>query len=90
MTSGRSFWTATVNQVTGATSHLVPSSDGFASVATPVALRIVHDDAGYLLLRLDDSGECVADTWHSTFDEALAQAEFEYQVPRDAWTRKQD
>lgn len=34
----------------------------------------------YYVLRLDDSGKCIADTAHASQSEAVAQVEFEYEL----------
>jgi|GEM_PF-3140661 len=34
----------------------------------------------HFLLRLDQGGRCVADTCHLTMEEALGQAQFEYEL----------
>ena len=85
------FWTASVNRVTGGTLHTVAGSNGPEVIPPPNSLRIEPPEKegdGYLLLRLDPSGTCLADTWHATLEEAQAQAEFEYEVAPDAWAEK--
>ena len=81
-------WTATVRRATGATAHYQAGSDGVSVLPVPKALRIIQEAAGFFLLRLDENGVCIADTWHSTLDEAKAQARFEYDVGSDDWTQQ--
>jgi len=50
------------------------------------ALAIVGGShSGYFLLYLDGEGDSVADTWHETIEDALEQAEFEYEGITAKW-----
>ena len=85
------FWTASVNRATGRTLHTVAGPGGPEAIPDPSSLKIEPPEKegdGYLLLRLDASGTCLADTWHATLEEAKTQAEFEYEVAPSAWTEK--
>jgi hypothetical protein len=42
-------------------------------------------DAGFMLFRLDDNGECVSDTWHATLEEAKRQARAEFKIEESDW-----
>lgn len=75
---------------TGATKHSYGDLvDGEIVAGEPVgafaALAIQGDDAGYFLLYLDADGSPVTDTWHETLDDALEQAEFEYEGITAKW-----
>jgi hypothetical protein len=70
--------------VTGATRHLIAGAHGPAEVPPAVRVEIV-EDGGVWLLRFDQGGACVADTWHATVEEAQAQARFEYAISDDEW-----
>ncbi len=48
-------------------------------------VEIEHSSSGWLLLRYDDHGDCVGDTWHSTVEEAKRQAQFEFDIQIDDW-----
>jgi hypothetical protein len=58
---------------------------GGEPMAAPAALEIVERDSAYYLLYLDDTGEEMTDTWHSSLDDAKRQAEFEFSVRPDEW-----
>ncbi len=78
-------WRATVRQVTGATHHVLATRGGEVEIPPARSVEIVQEDNGYLLLRLNDRGDCLADTWHATLDEAKAQAAFEFDIREEDW-----
>jgi len=59
----------------------------------PAELRIVQEDvprngishSGFYLLYLDDNNAEMTDTWHETLEDAMAQAEWEFQVQPEEW-----
>ncbi|WP_267116573.1 hypothetical protein [Xanthomonas sacchari] len=51
----------------------------------PVSLTIVEDDGGFFLLRIDEKGNCISDTWHIDLDDAKSQASFEFSVKDADW-----
>ena len=59
---------------------------GVAPLPDPVALRILADGAGYSMMRLDKAGTSIAHTWHSTLDEAKAEAARAFGVAAGDWT----
>jgi hypothetical protein len=76
--------TAMVNDAvrpTGATTHTGP--DGV--VPTASALAIVMGEAGVYLFYCDREWQVLADTWHSSVNNAKAQAEFEYEGISTQW-----
>ncbi len=80
---------ATVRAVTGSTTHLQgvrPASDlEVTPVPDPKTVEVVEQEGAVYLLRLDDRGECIADTWHETVEEAKAQASFEFGIEDGDW-----
>lgn len=56
-------------------------------VSPATSLRIVQfdTDPGYYLIHLDNEGREVADTYHDTIDDAIAQAEWEFGLLRREW-----
>ena len=70
--------------------HLEISSEGQVQrIDFPALLQIEPQSNGsFLLLRLDLSGGCLADTWHENLASAMAQAEFEYGTLRTDWRSK--
>lgn len=48
-------------------------------------LEIVEGDSGFYLYHYTANGECISDTWHSSVNEAMAQAEFEFQIKEIDW-----
>ncbi|HKY21475.1 MAG TPA: hypothetical protein VJM31_09670 [Vicinamibacterales bacterium] len=80
---------ATVQKVTGNTTHLLGVQLAGDLEVTPVpdpkTVEVVEEEGAVYLLRLDDRGECVADTWHDTVDAAKTQANFEYGIEDGDW-----
>lgn len=80
---------ATVRGVTGKTTHLhgVPSAGTIelTKVPDPRVVEVVEQDGAFYLLRLDDEGRCIADTWHESIDGAKAQARFEFGIEEGDW-----
>jgi hypothetical protein len=80
---------ARVRTVTGKTRHLqgVPTTDGveIVELPDPVAVELVEEDGAFFLLCLDEDGQCIADTWHATAEEAKAQASFEFGIEEADW-----
>ncbi len=72
---------ADVRTVTGRTIHRLGTKvpDGTLDgeiLHDPIAVEIVEEDDAFYLLRLNANGECIADTWHQTLEEAKAQGLF--------------
>lgn len=44
-----------------------------------------EEEPGYYLLYLDEEGQEMTDTYHDSFEEALAQAQFEFGVVLQDW-----
>ncbi len=51
----------------------------------PAYLEIVQDDRLYFLFRMDRESNCIADTCHTSLDEAKSQADFEYELSPEGW-----
>ena len=75
---------AVVREVTGNTRHLWHGAEA-SPFPDPIAVEIVEEEGAFFLFRLDESGECIADTWHETVEAAKAQAEFEYKIKNGDW-----
>lgn len=80
---------AAVRNVTGKTTHLQGESTSggidVTRVPNPMSVELVEQDGAFYLLRLDDNGQCIADTWHETIEAAKTQAKFEYGIEDDEW-----
>jgi hypothetical protein len=81
---------ATVRRVTGKTMHrlgvLVAGEIKATPVPDPIAFEVVVEEDGTIfLLRFDDEGQCIADTWHETVEVAKAQANFEFGIEEGDW-----
>ena len=52
------------------------------------ALRIFRyrDEEGFYLLSVNDDGDEVTDTWHQSLEDAVHQAEFEFDLKARDWT----
>lgn len=68
---------------TGRTRHAFRNVD----VGPSTALRIVQydEDPGFYLIHSDANGREIADTYHETIDDAMAQAEWEFGIRPEEW-----
>jgi hypothetical protein len=56
------------------------------SVAAQIAwVEIEPADGAHYLLYFNTSGECLADTWHESAEQAKAQARFEFEIEESDW-----
>ena len=83
-------WRAKVVEATGASRHFAATVVDGQPVATfelptPDFVEISAEGSGYFLFRLDSSGQCIADTWHQTLDEAKQAALEEYRIQLGDW-----
>ena len=69
---------------TGKTRH----TNGIEELPHPTVLKMVQytNDAGFYLIRFDSNGKEITDTFHKSTEDAMAQAEFEYQVKQGEWS----
>jgi hypothetical protein len=67
----------------GRTRHIVMGTE----LPAPAALEVAKypDDPGYYLFYLDDLGCQMSDTYHSSLEEALDQAKWEFGVDLQDW-----
>lgn len=76
--------TAVVNEVvrpTGGTIHRGPEG----VIPSASALAIVMGETGVFLFYCDREWQVLADTWHSSVNDAKVQAEFEYDGISNVW-----
>lgn len=80
---------AIVQNITGKTVHLkgerVAEGVSVSTLSAPTSVEVVEQDGAFYLLRLDDDGKCIADTWHESVEAAKAQANFEYGILEEDW-----
>ena len=70
----------------GRTKHTLvsgPAQREFSPFTSLVIARF-REDSGYCLLHLCENGQGT-DTWHMTLDDALHQAEYEFDVKPEEW-----
>jgi hypothetical protein len=60
---------------------------GLPSVADWVEISV--EEGGVYLFHYDSVGDCFADTWHRTIEEAKEQAEFELNIKPGDWSEVQ-
>lgn len=76
---------ASVRETTGSTRHLVHGRES-ENIASDVAwIEIKLGDGGFYLLYCTATGECLADTWHPSLDEAKRQASVELEIEEADW-----
>jgi len=84
---------APVRKLTGRTTHLhgefASGKFEVTSAAIAKSVEIIEQDGAIYLLRIDEHGECTADTWHETVDAAKTQARFEFGIENDDWEEAQ-
>jgi len=70
----------------GRTKHTLCDEHGSREFPPFVSLVIARypGDSGYYLLHLCENGQGT-DTWHQSLDEALHQAEYEFEVKHEDW-----
>lgn len=83
-------WRAAVAGAIGNTRHDIGTLDAGqpthpAKLPIPTWVEIHAEDGAFYLFRLDAQGNCVADTWHPTLEEAMEQAAFEYGIGPVDW-----
>ena len=61
---------------TGATKHIVGGQE--ATGFQGLAIATYEGQGGFYLFYCDDHWQVVTDTWHQTYEDALAQAAFEF------------
>jgi len=81
---------ADVKQVTGRTKHSLGSIiEGvpvpIEAIPQPAWVEIESDPEGFFLLRFNQEGECLADTWHESLEAAKKQAQFEFCIVEKDW-----
>jgi hypothetical protein len=80
---------AKIRNVTGNATHLqgvrMANAVEVTELPSPVLVELIPQDGAFYLLRLDEIGQCIADTWHATAEEAKAQARFEFGVEESDW-----
>jgi hypothetical protein len=82
---------AVVRHDTGKVKHwLGKIEDGEVRKGAPIAgissLEIVERNGSFFLLRMNAEDECLTDSWHQTKQEAILQAEFEFDVRPEDWS----
>jgi hypothetical protein len=70
---------------TGACQHVVAGS--LRGPASGLAICQNERDGSYYLFGCDAAWHPVTDTWHETLEEALEQAELEYEGVGQTWSR---
>ena len=87
--------TATIARTKGTTAHLVGHVDSEGAlvvnkeIVSPCSLSIVSEGGAIYLWRLNEVGECLSDTWHTTIEDAKSQAEFEFEIGEVGWRENQ-
>ena len=73
---------------TGACKQIVPGQ----TMGKMAGLAICQYDGetAYYLFGCDSEWNTVTDTWHETLEDAIDQAEFEYEGSKSTWTEKQE
>jgi len=81
---------ARVRRATGATRHYRAHIEGGEvqkgeELPVPAWVEITPDAGAFLLLYLDERGDCLTDTWHQTLEQAKAQARHEFGIEEEEW-----
>jgi len=81
---------ARVRSVTDAAKHYVGQVDEHGAITkrelpAPAYVEIVQRPEGFYLLRFNDAGGILSDTWHPSLDDAKEQAVFEFTIADEDW-----
>ena len=70
-------------KATGKTTHIV----GGEEIQQPISLQIATygNAPGFYLFYLNGNNEIITDTWHETVEDAIEQAEWEFEIDRAKW-----
>lgn len=80
---------AGVRRVTGHTRHSALGDGGLRPLRAAAWVRVVSDGSGaYLLVRFDQAGHCITDTWHESVARAKRQAFVEYEIEDADWVEE--
>lgn len=73
---------------TGATRHFV--AEVLRGPAAALAIVLDGGDRSYYLFGCDEHWQTHTDTWHATIEDAVRQAELEYEGSSATWTKVAD
>lgn len=81
---------AYVTDITGNTKHFKGAAhdeevNELNRIPTPKWVEISEESKGFFLFHFDSKGECIADTWHETLEDAKEQAKFEFDIAEKDW-----
>ena len=74
-----------VKHFAGFPPELTHREDLRKEMPTPAFLVIEENREGVFLYRYDAKGQCVGDTWHMNVDDAVEQADYEYEGNLGCW-----
>jgi hypothetical protein len=75
-------------EATGKTKHYAGSDE--LPVAIKLQIAQYEGDDGFYLFYLDESDEVMTDTYHTTIEGAMEQAEWEYNIKPEEWLHVSD
>jgi hypothetical protein len=83
---------AYVSMSTGKTKHYISNSidqnfenNDIENIPVPKWVEISEESEGFYLYHYNSDGECIADTWHESIEDAKEQAKFEFGILNDDW-----
>jgi hypothetical protein len=75
----------TVRRVTGYTRHSTIVGGDVVQMRQAATVQIISDQDGTYLLRFDETGKFITDTWHESIQAAQCQARAEYGIDASDW-----
>ena len=76
---------ASVRRVTGNARHIVHGRESDDLTSNIAWVEIEPDDGGFFVFYYSSAGECLADGWHESLDQAKHQARFEFEIQEADW-----
>lgn len=76
---------ARIRRATENARHGIHGADS-NDIASQIAwVELEPADGAFYLLYFNANGDCLADTWHGSAEQAKAQARFEFEVEENDW-----
>lgn len=79
---------ANVRRAPGSTRHVTHGRESEEIASNIAWVEIECDDGTFFLLYFSATGECLADTWHPSLEEAKHQAHVEFEIEDSDWKER--
>lgn len=76
---------AKVRRTTRATQHIIHGRESEDIVSKIAWVELESGDGGLYLFYFSAAGDCLADTWHESIEQAKHQAQLEFEIADADW-----